>query len=202
MTIAKGAIAKVKVTRVRELVREDLEVLRRPRHVASTPQKLRDSHHRVARLVAAGFRPNEISEKTGYSLARIAQLNKTPAFQELVASYRNKHDEAYERSLDDYYEYIKLNAIKAERRIADRLDDEDEEISIRELVAISRDAADRIGYGKRQIVTNINVDFAARLEKAIARSGKTIEAVPTQPSAITQGDPSPSLGQPRLVRRA
>jgi hypothetical protein len=210
MTIAKGAIAKVKITSVRELVREDLEVLRRPRHSISTPQKLRDSHHRVARLVAAGLRTHEVAERTGYSLARLDQLRKTPAFQELVSSYRNKHDEAYAKSLDDYYDYIKTNALKAERRIGDRLDDEEEDIPIRELVAISRDAADRIGYGKKQMNVNLNVDFAMQLEKAIKRSGKAIEGTAISPaltsslhavgSAPTQD--APRTSPPLLRRRA
>jgi hypothetical protein len=206
MTIAKGAIAKpIKIHEVRELVREDLEVLRRPRHQISTPQKLRDSHHRVARLVAAGLRVRDIAEKTGYSLARLDQLRKTPAFQELVASYRNKVDEAYEQSMDDYYELIKTNAIKAERQIADRLDQADEEediLPVRELIAISRDSADRIGYGKKQMQVNVNVDFAAQLEKAIKRSGKSIEAVPGVAIPLPTATQPQRLEQPRLRRRA
>ncbi len=200
MSIAKGAIAKTKILEVRELVREDLEVLRRPRHVATTAVKLRDSHHMVARLIAAGFRFHEVAARTGYSLARIAQLNKTPAFVELVASYRNKHDKAYLQGLDDYYENVKLNSIKAERKLGDRLDDDEDEMSVRELIAISRDGADRIGYGKRQMNMNVNLDFAADLEKAIKRSGKQIEAVATVIPNHQQ--PPGRLEQPRLKRRA
>ena len=67
---------------------------------------------------------------------------------------------------------------KAERQISDRLDEADEtgeSLPIRDLVAVSRDAADRLGLGKKSTVTNLNVDFAAKLEAAIGRSAKIIE---------------------------
>ena len=61
----------------------------------------------------------------------------------------------------------------AERQIADRLEDAEEEgvkLPLKDLLAISRDGADRFGYGKKSAVLNTNVDFAAILEQAIARS--------------------------------
>jgi hypothetical protein len=63
--------------------------------------------------------------------------------------------------------------LKAERHIADQLDAADElgsVIPLRDLSRITADRMDRFGYGKHTTSTNINVGFAARLERAIQRS--------------------------------
>jgi hypothetical protein len=69
------------------------------------------------------------------------------------------------------------NGLKAERKLADKLDDDDEteEMSVRELISISRDSADRVGLSKRTVQTNISVDFAVSLDRAIART-RTVKA--------------------------
>lgn len=171
------------VTEVRDLTREDLGTLREAR--ASTalafPAKLRDSHHRIARLVAAGIRQKDIAERTGYAPNRISIICQSPAMQELIARYREKIDDAFVDSIDAYYETATNNMLAAERQIADRLDEADAEgetLPMRDLIAISRDAADRFGYGKKATNVNVNIDFAAQLERAIQRSGKTIDVSP------------------------
>ena len=169
---------------IREMTREDMAatMLTCYSTVASvTAEKLRDSHHRIARLAAAGLRKFEIVERSGYSYNRVSQLLQAPAMQELIARYRDKVDAAWERSQDEYFALAATNMLKAERQIADRLDkadDENEALPLKDLVAISRDAADRFGYGKKNTTVNLNADFAAELEKAIARSGKVIEVAP------------------------
>jgi hypothetical protein len=142
------------------------------------PAKLRDAHHRVARLAAAGLRKTEIAQRSGYSYNRVCLLLASPAMQDLVARYRLRVDAAFERSQDEFFNLATANMLKAERQIADRLDDADDgaaALPMRDLVAISRDAADRFGYGKRETRVNLNADFAVELEKAIARSSKVIE---------------------------
>jgi hypothetical protein len=71
------------------------------------------------------------------------------------------------------------NGLKAERKLADKLDDDDEteELSVRELISISRDSADRVGLSKRSVQTNISVDFAQMLDRAIART-HTVKQIP------------------------
>lgn len=186
------------VHEVRDLTREDLELLKVPRasQALAFPAKLRDSHHRIARLVAAGLRTKDIAERTGYAQNRISTLCQSPAMQELVARYREKVEESFVDSIDAYYETATNNMLAAERQIADRLDEADAEgetLPMRDLIAISRDAADRFGYGKKATNVNINVDFAAQLERAIARSGKTIDsqAVPIAPATRPQQSAKP-----------
>lgn len=168
----------VKVLEVRSLTRADLEFLRQP--AAKTSIKtLKDSHHRLARLVAIGKNNLEIASDTGFSLGRISQLKQDPAFMNLVADYRKDVNDIWRDHVDHMAELAVGNMVKAERHISDALDAADEPdappIPLRDLARITADRMDRFGYGKHNTTTNINVGFAAKLEAAIYRSRKTIE---------------------------
>ncbi len=185
MVLHRGKIAtKPEILEVRPLTREDLGLILEKRvgedgrPIQGAAKRFRDSHHRVARLFASGLRPTEIVERSGYSYQRIHTLSTDPAFQELVAKYREKVDAEFVKNADAFYEVATSNMLKAEVQIADKLEQAEEDgvaLPTRDLIAISRDAADRFGYGKRQTNLNVNADFASLLEKAIQRSGKTIE---------------------------
>jgi hypothetical protein len=86
--------------------------------------------------------------------------------------------------------------MKAERKLADKLDDDDdnEEMSVRELISIARDAADRVGLSKRSIQTNVNMDFAQLLDRAIARSDQVLR-LPSE----SNGHGLPRSGELKLV---
>lgn len=174
MTLRKGRIAKTKeVLSVRAIQREDLPRLLKPRDKTGTlPAKLREAHHTVARFLATGIAQSQIAALTGYSINRVSQLAQAPAMQELIAQYKEKIDQSWLDSLDPFYDLASRNMIKAERMLADKLEEAEETgetLPTRDLIAISRDAADRFGYGKRSTQTNVNVDFAAELERRIAR---------------------------------
>lgn len=177
--LTQGKIAKdVQILGIRELSRDDLALLRDKRNKTHIVQRIRDPHHRLARLIAAGLTITDAAPRAGYSINRASQLLKhDPSFKELVASYREKVTEQFLESIDDYAQLATGNMLKAERMLADKLDDADEageSLPTRDLIAISRDAADRFGYGKKNTNLNVNVDFASQLEKAIQRSGKVI----------------------------
>lgn len=163
---------------IRSLTTDDLQYVGVPRVARKTIQKIRNSHHTIARLAAAGLGTNAIAEKVGYSVSRISILLADPSMIELIARYRLEVTDSWVQSLDSYHDLCFENMVMAERQIADRLEDAEsgsDPLPIRDLVSISRDAADRLGYGKKTTQTNINIDFAARLERAIATSGKVIE---------------------------
>lgn len=170
-------LARVKlIGPIREMTREDMAAtLKKCFSPIVTADKIRDSHHRIARLAAAGCRKFEIVERSGYSYNRVSQLLAAPAMQELIAKYRVKVEVAFEREQDEFYNLATKNMITAERMIADKLEAAEEanvELPLRDLALVARDAADRFGYGKKETRVNLNADFAAELEKAIARSGK------------------------------
>ena len=62
----------------------------------------------------------------------------------------------------------------------ERLEDADEsgeEIPLRTLLALTADAADRIGYPKRSIAISANLGFAAQLDRARKRSERVLKVV-------------------------
>lgn len=207
MALTRGRIAKpMEIVSIRGLTRDDLTCLREPR-ARTGVARFRDPHHRLARMLASGLRQHEVVARSGYSLTRVSSIMADPAFQELVAKYREKVNEAFVDGVEDFYEIATTNMLKAERQIAEKLDEADETgelLPTRDLIAISRDAADRFGFGKKQTNTNINVDFAAALEKAIARSGKSIDrsgVPPVRQVAASSAVPDNALAQPQPFRR-
>lgn len=183
----RRATAAPEITGVRELGREEVANVK----LAAEPvvKRLRDSHHMVARLLALGIRPLRlVAQRTGYTESRIAVLQGDPAFQQLIAEYRKTVDDEYTEVADEYFEVAAANRILSAQLINDKLNavDDIDDISIRELVAVHADSADRTGYPKRNVSMNINVDFAARLDSAIKRSStvRSIDHDPTSPSGL------------------
>jgi hypothetical protein len=190
----------------RALTRDDLMALKEPnRNPASVIAKLRESHHMVARLAALGLTNKEIAGRTGYSINRISMLRAAPAMKDLIAKYMERIDDKYDDEVEAYFSLIAKTMVQSERQISDKLDEADEKgelLPTRELLAISRDAADRLGYGKHTTQTNVNVDFAQKLEGMLLRSGRkdlTLNS-PTVVSGVGQAS-SPRLAPPTTLRR-
>jgi hypothetical protein len=193
------------ISNLRSLARADLSALleKRPQ---KTLASLRDTHHRVARAVAAGLPNVEVAQACGYSINRIAMLKKDPAFQDLVAHYRALVTAEFIRSVDNYMEVATANMLKAEVMISDKIDEaleKNETLPMRDLIAIAGDRADRFGYGKTRQQLNVNVDFAAQLEAARRRSAQAKTVAPPlapRPAPATSEPPALSLG-PTSFRR-
>lgn len=155
----------------RSLSRADVENVSQGKNPAV--RRLRDSHHMVARLCAMGLRSGDIAKRTGYSLVRISTLRGDPSFEELVSNYRDNVNEEWKESVDEYFETVNANRTIAARLLNDKLTAaEPDDIDFRTLVSIHADAADRTGYPKRSVAVNVNVDFAAQLDRAISRSAQ------------------------------
>lgn len=202
----RGRIATIEpeVSGLRVLARADLSLLLEKRPAVQL-QTLRDTHHRVARAVAAGLPNGEIATLCGISYNRVSILKGDPAFMELVAHYRAIVTAEFVRSVDSYMEVATSNMLKAEVMLAEKLDkaiDGDETLPTKDLLAISRDAADRFGYGKMQKNLNVNVDFAAQLEAARkrSRSPAMIEVGSSAQPAPEAPCPDPSLQGPTFRR--
>lgn len=208
MPLQRGrVIAKTpRISNIRTLSRADLPLLleKRPK---PTIKSLSDKHHRLARAVASGLPTTEIAAICGITTTRISMLKSDPAFIELIAHYRGMVTADYIRSADSYLEIATANMIKAEAMLGDKLDaaiDNDELLPTRDLIAISRDAADRFGYGKTQKNLNVNVDFAAQLEAARKRSTQVREIGPSSaqsaPTLLTSPPEAP-VSEPTPFRR-
>lgn len=79
---------------IRDLTAEDIASLSKRATYGSQPgqliQKLRAPHHTLARLLAEGKKHPECSIVTGYTVEYVVMLERDPAFQELVAYYREQ----------------------------------------------------------------------------------------------------------------
>lgn len=188
----RGKIALPRdIVGIRPITREDLPRLLGPRDNSSAnPKRIKESHHTVAKLLSIGLDNERVAALTGYSLTRISTLANAPAMAELVAQYRASVAENWLDTVDLYHDLMVTNKLKAERMIHDRLEEADADgdvLPFRDLLAISRDAADRTGHGKNRTNLNINADFASLLEQRIARA-KTVG-----PSTMKQVAAAPSL---------
>lgn len=179
MQLRAGRYLEASFLSVAELSREDLGVLKQRRARLPAAARFRDSHHRLARLFASGLTMDQVHERCGYSKSRLSVLRNDPAFEELVAEYRKNVNASWAAGADEYYGLAVSNMLEAELQLEEHLAkarEADEPLPVKYLISISRDAADRFGYGKKSSKDiNLNVDFADRLQKAIQRSGKVIE---------------------------
>lgn len=157
---------------IRPLGEADIAVLGtergiKPNHV----QKLKDSHHAVARCIAEGMRAEEISVITGYTPNRISILQVDPAFQELIEFYR-KHKDIGLADLRARMSNLSLDMLQ---ELHERLQDNPEEISSSMLLDGVKTFADRTGHGpqSRVVNTNINVNLAERVASGRQRAGLT-----------------------------
>jgi hypothetical protein len=169
-----------------------------PKRIGKMPEKpvnivaqYRESHHRIAQLVAAGCTPSMIRSQTGVNNRRLELLCADPTFQELIAGYTKRVVMKIELAQDAYLDTAVSNMLRAEQQIADHLDQSEESgelLPVNTLDKISQGRADRFGYSKHTKVEHTH-DFASMLDKAIARSGKAkvIEHQPVQGHLGTAG---------------
>lgn len=177
-------VRPAEATFVRELEEADLGSLAaRPSQAAPAISRLRDSHHGLARALAAGMRPAEASLVTGYSLSRISILQADTSFRELLEFYRANVDAAF-ASVQDRMSTLSMDSLA---ELQERLESAPEEFTPNMLLEIATRLADRTGHAPTSRSVNLNLsgdigDLAKQLEKA----RKRIEAEQSQP----QGDPS------------
>ncbi|NNW55459.1 MULTISPECIES: hypothetical protein [unclassified Roseobacter] len=173
--------APVTVTLVRELEAADAALLAAGAGPVSVPpplQRITQRHHSVARLLAAGTPPGEVALITGYDNSRISILQNSPAFQELVALYKNEVDMQFSTTLEN----LAGLGEEAIAEIRDRLETEPGKFSLKDLRETATLALDRSGHGPSSSVKkDVTVDFSERLENSRKRAlqaarGEIIEA--------------------------
>lgn len=133
----------------------------------SALKRLSERHHALARNLASGMSPSEAAVICGYALSRVSILQDDPAFQELLAFYRQDVELAYR----DLHTRLSGLALDAADELADRLEENPETISVGQLMEVVKLGADRTGFGPQSSSTNlnVNVDLASRLQAARER---------------------------------
>lgn len=103
---------------VRPLTPGDLQEPKSKGVTTPAVQKIRLSHHLIARLVAEGKKGVEIAAITGYSQSRVSLLQKDPAFAELVGYYAQQ----VQGKFVDVHERLAALQADAVQELQDRLD--------------------------------------------------------------------------------
>jgi hypothetical protein len=153
---------------VRDLNEADMEVLQNPPKTgikAPSLQRIRNTHHMLARLLAEGKKPTDISMITGFSPGRISSLQSDPMFVELMAYYSAQVESQY---LDVHARLADLGVTSLEE-LRERIEETPEKFSVRELLEIMKETLDRSaapskggGGGK----TNIEIKFVGAAASA------------------------------------
>lgn len=207
----RGKLARhPRIISVESLTREDLACLREKRVGPPRVKALRRSHHRVARLIALGYKDAQITLATGYSPTRIGQLKEDPAMRELIASYDKKVEEDFEAKIDHVHQEMAEIKLRGLNLIQDRLDlaeDGDSPIALKDLMVLVGDMADRTGHAKHSTQTKEVVNFAEMMKQLARSSGRSnvIDATATviepKPLEGPSDDPS-NLADVGFRRRA
>jgi len=128
-----------------------------------TLKRLRDTHHRIARLLAAGYKQVQVSEMTGFSQSRISILMADPTFQSLLDSYRREEQELFY----DVQQRMETLGLAASSELLERIAENPDGISNSELREIAKMALDRAGYAPLQRSENKNVNLSLTPEQAL-----------------------------------
>ena len=162
-----------KILHVRPLDESDLPALREKSAPMARLTNLRDSHHAVARLMASGLTNVAIAEALGHSLQSMTRYRRDPAMQELVAHYRSLITDNWLEDQDQITRMSVSAITKGLRTIHDHFDEAEatgDLVPLPRALNVVSDLMDRFGYGKKSATLNMNVNYAAELEAAIARS--------------------------------
>lgn len=147
----------------------------------SAVQRLRHSHHGLARLVAQGVRPAEISAVTGYCGSRISVLKADPAFQELVEFYKTE----VQKQFVDVHARLATLGTTAVEKLQDLVDDEEQELSPKTLLGIAEFALN--GAGKTH--------GAPGSQGALAPGALTLNVQFVSPAPTPELEPRSTQGQ-------
>ena len=142
LTTTKGKRAKPwTATVLGELAPEDLLATGGPRSAPEPLERLRSTHHLLAQRLASGLKQEEVSAITGYSASRISILQRDPAFQGLLAFYKERQQEIFV----DLAERVRGVSLDALEVIGERLREEPEEFTNRDLLELVSTSLDRVG---------------------------------------------------------
>lgn len=185
---------EVETSYVRDIDEKDYPKLLEMPGKESTIQTMRQSHHQVAKLLARGARVAEVSAITGYTTARIGQLQRAPAFRELLAYYSEQVDAASA----EVVERMKILSLDAMEELQDRLDTRPEAFKIEDLIKLSTSMLDRTGHGPTQKVEAqvavFDAETLAKIKSHITPKGVVVDAQSYRPIKDGRVLPSPSPG--------
>lgn len=154
---------------------------------APTLSRIRGIHHEIARLLASGLKPADVSAATGYSLSRISILQKDPSFRELLSFYEAKSDEVFV----DVRKRMAVLGLDAASELADRLENKPETLSNSQLIEISKASLDRAGFSPVTKTVNVGVQISSDELEALRNSkNSSVKVLDVMPEDYTEGGDS------------
>lgn len=131
-------------------------------------EQLRYRHHRIAQLLAVGLKPVTIARQTGFSPGYIANLQRSPAFIELMAHYAAEVE-------DQFTDFVAKAADLSQEMVDElgrRLADAPAQFSVNQILESIKTLADRSGNAPiaRSVSTNVNLDLGTKLAEARRRA--------------------------------
>lgn len=173
--------AALEVTHLGEIDRADIaraQATAEGPGTATTVKRIRDSHHKVARLLADGLQNIEVAAITGYTPQRIYLLKQDPTFQELMEYYRGENH----RALADFRERLQDLGLDALQELHERLDSAPDDFSNNLLLELTKVIADRTGHAPATksptTAVQVNIGLSDRIRKARER----VETITQEPS--------------------
>lgn len=150
---------------------------------APTLSRIRGIHHEIARLLASGLKPADVSAATGYSLSRISILQKDPSFRELLSFYESKSDEVFV----DVRKRMAVLGLDAASELADRLENKPETLSNSQLIEITKASLDRAGFSPVTKTVNVGVQISAdELESLRNSKNSSVKVLDVMPEDYTE----------------
>lgn len=157
----------------RSLREDDILTLNETEIGVKTPalQRIRDTHHHVARLLSEGLSNVEVSAISGMSPSRISVLRNDPAFQDLLEFYSTVQKEHW----GNVQERLAMVSLEATAELHERLVEDPKSVKTTELVEIAKMGLDRTGHGPTSKIDARVAHFDGRELEAMKQSLKEAE---------------------------
>jgi hypothetical protein len=184
----RGAFKSLSFELVRELTPDDILRVGTGSLLSHKPlQSIRAIHHRMAQLLAQGYKAMEVAKLCSSSTSRISKLQADPAFQELLSYYNDQMTTAQIEDGERIHEKLKSAAETALDELNHRLEDEELRTAmpvgeLRKIVEMGGDRTVSPPKASVQITTNptqitLNIGAPRFAESNKKPQEKTIEHV-------------------------
>ncbi len=133
-------------------------------------QRIRDSHHKVAELLALGVRCCEISAITGFSPSYISNLQRDSSMIELIEFYKGHAQSEFA----DVVKRLKMINLEITSELLTRLADHPEELSVGSLVELLKATLDRTGHSPVTKSVSLSGELTPGLLDSIKESARSV----------------------------
>jgi hypothetical protein len=136
--------------------------------VTNNPIKaIRNTHHRLAQLLALGMDETKASVLCNYAIGRVSILKSDPAFQDLLAYYTSN----VEAEMMEFVSAAKELSLDFLGKLQQDLDESPEKFTPQLTLEAIRTLADRTGHApvSKTVNVNVNAEFGDRLAAARRR---------------------------------